>query len=866
MTICDSTVSGPDHQAMVAHILDASLKDNDFFAQKSRLALKNAGFCDNAAKILIARHKSAAKYGYRLDEATLDHLLNLASAAPASTPLNEIFEAPFLLMKAGWLYEHAPYFADLKSSSAAARDQLICDFAGQYKAKYLDSRIDFRRWHRIREPRRVIATTFWERNIIDPVGQIGKAMADRIEGLELNFDFHPFNFAKLLPEEISTEKRHQIKMASIAAGVKIDLHSPIIGPYVPSPDPAVGYQQFFDPTRCSEVQYETIALARDINAGAVVFHLIDSKSLDKMAELIEAAAGSDVRVTIENYTYTDLRQNCENFLACLQDISDRLPPEVRRRNFGVTMDVGHFNIEGEDPLVAARHVGRWCLDNHVFLRMHATDNYGDLTFSPPAYSADVHGNVSGRGIDNALIIKLLRSMGLEFRVVAEQIHPLTPLDIQTIDNAQTHIFKHAYRHYVDLGRERLKNTHLEAFFEPEIISEPAYAFLAGLKDIQALREYLLYRRIQSNKNLSVEEARRISQEFIRMPVTVKNDLTAYIDDFLLFTQGEYGSIKKSDFDLVCQNVSGALFASIRNEHLDQIFKQTRTYEKGAFICRQKEAGQEMYYIKVGEVAVDIDGSRVATLGPGEIFGEMSLFYDIDRSADVIALKEGTVVGVLTREGLEQVFKSDRLFARDLITRFFNILPGRLRNLNEKYKTAIRTLNMLENKPAGSDIIAASVDQAVERERRNYFPTLRPDEATQIFQQTRSYDTGNIIFRENETADGAYYIVSGKVKITAGLQEGGEIRLAHLGAGEIFGEMALIDDTFRSAAVTALAPTRTAFVNRRDFFQYTQSRSPQAVRLMGFICLSLFKSILCLDKLYSDLKRKIKRSMTTSSQG
>ena len=40
--------------------------------------------------------------------------------------------------------------------------------------------------------------------------------------------------------------------------------------------------------------------------------------------------------------------------------------------------------------------------------MHATDNYGQLHFTPPHYSADIHSNVSGKGIHNAMIIKLLR--------------------------------------------------------------------------------------------------------------------------------------------------------------------------------------------------------------------------------------------------------------------------------------------------------------------------------------------------------------------------------------------------------------------------------------------------------------------------
>lgn len=45
---------------------------------------------------------------------------------------------------------------------------------------------------------------------------------------------------------------------------------------------------------------ETIFLARDIGAGSVVVHLIDLSRVKEMADLVMTAAGSSVRVTIEN--------------------------------------------------------------------------------------------------------------------------------------------------------------------------------------------------------------------------------------------------------------------------------------------------------------------------------------------------------------------------------------------------------------------------------------------------------------------------------------------------------------------------------------------------------------------------------------
>ena len=68
-----------------------------------------------------------------------------------------------------------------------------------------------------------------------------------------------------------------------------------------------------------------------------------------------------------------------------------------------------------------------------------------------------------------------------------------------------------------------------------------------------------------------------------------------------------------------------------------------------------------------------------------------------------------------------------------------------------------------------------------------------------------YKKGAVIFRENDPAAEAYIIISGRVEI---FKEEGPTRkvLAHLGIGQVFGEMALILEKPRSASVMALDDT------------------------------------------------------------
>lgn len=859
MNLIQKSTNERTDRTAINKILDDSINEDDFYCRKSYNLLSSIGLDRDEVLMSLARHKSSEKYGYDLSSSSLSRLFKLAGTMEEAAPLRRLIESPFFLVKACWLYEHAPFFFFYDNGGLEGRDSMVIEFARQYETHFLNNKVDFNTWRRIKNPRRVRSTSFWENKTFDPLLLIEKVKDDNLEGIELSVDFHPFNYTVPLPEELTNEKREQIREACQKSGVKIDIHSPIIGPYAPSPDPSRGTQTFYDPTECLEVQYETIELAKDIGAGSVVLHLIDTSNMKAMADLVEKAGGSSVRVTIENYCQTKNRQTSSVLIDCIHEISQSLPQEVREENFGITLDVGHLNIEGEDPLVAAEKIGRWCMDNGVYIRLHATDNYGKLLFSPPAYSADVHSNVSGRGIDNEMIIKLLRSMGHQFDVVAEQIQPLTQEDIEIIHEAQCWLLPDVYESVVEKGKKRLSITELGALIGPEVIKEDPYRFFAGMKGVPALKEHLVYRRIQDKKHLSVDEAKRISQDFMKMPQKFKTDLTTYIDDLLLPIQSETGTIQKSELDLICQNISGALFAAISNEHLNLIFSKRKTFRKGDIICKQDTPGKEMYYITEGEVSVYIDGACVATLGPGEIFGEISLFYNINRSATIEVSREETEVGVLTRRGLENLFGDTQSFAHDLIYNLYTILPGRLRNLNDKYETAMRALHLIFNGDEKQMPTLDHIERQIKREKADFFPTLSKDEARNIYQKIEIFSPGQPIFIQGDRADGAYFVLEGRAKAVLSSPDFEDIVLGELDEGEVFGEMALIDDKPRSANVVAITPCRMAFIGKDLFNGFLEARSEFSLRFMGFICLSLFRRILRLDSLYSDIKERIKGS-------
>ncbi len=78
-----------------------------------------------------------------------------------------------------------------------------------------------------------------------------------------------------------------------------------------------------------------------------------------------------------------------------------------------------------------------------------------------------------------------------------------------------------------------------------------------------------------------------------------------------------------------------------------------------------------------------------------------------------------------------------------------------------------------------------------------------------------YPQGAEIIREGETGDTMYMIIEGRVAVIKG-EEGTQLVLDHIQAGDYFGEMALFEDLVRSATIRSETETRVLVLDKREF--------------------------------------------------
>jgi CRP-like cAMP-binding protein len=205
---------------------------------------------------------------------------------------------------------------------------------------------------------------------------------------------------------------------------------------------------------------------------------------------------------------------------------------------------------------------------------------------------------------------------------------------------------------------------------------------------------------------------------------------------------------------------------------------------GELVFAEGAPGDAFYLIDSGQVEISPGGE---TLEDSGFFGEMALLTGKPRSI-AARTTEHTNLWVLYRSDFD-----------DLINRYPAISVALSRELGERLAEMDRRFS--ESHLRGLKLLSG-------------LPSEQLDDIGDRLEPVR-FRQGETILREGAPGDEMYFVESGRVQVVRG--QGSRARvLAELGAGDLFGEMALLTGNTRSATVTAVSDLNLWLMSRADF--------------------------------------------------
>ena len=241
----------------------------------------------------------------------------------------------------------------------------------------------------------------------------------------------------------------------------------------------------------------------------------------------------------------------------------------------------------------------------------------------------------------------------------------------------------------------------------------------------------------------------------------------------------------------------------------------KAFAKGKKIFSENQRGipfllmpNRMYLLLDGEVGIFARDRPVATIHPGQIFGEMASIDQGPRTGTALARSACRVISLDDRQMRVALGRYPE-FALMLLS----VMIGRLRE----------------------SISRVAHSDAPEARTKWMQPTpLRKDLIEDLArvlgsEAHLSYHTGDIIVREGQIGVLMYVVLRGKVTISVG-----EKLVETVGPGGIFGEMALVDRTPRLASCLVESDVKLLAINRAAFLNLVKHSRRFATSLLAAV--------------------------------
>lgn len=307
------------------------------------------------------------------------------------------------------------------------------------------------------------------------------------------------------------------------------------------------------------------------------------------------------------------------------------------------------------------------------------------------------------------------------------------------------------------------------------------------------------------------------------------------------------------------------------------------YTKGSIIYFEGDRDERIFIMQTG--AVLLSSTDIETGAPsaeqvksGEFFGVKSAFGHFPREETATALVP-TVAVILTVQEFEILFSNNK----QLIMKMLRVFSNQLRQIHKKTESILN--NIPEDQQSGMLAVAKSFYE--EEEYRSTcdvclkflkrFPnSYKKDEVTKLYTDAnlrrqklearqrisgseeyeesssslkifelpaferfaKNYAPGEVIISEYEPGDSFYLIQSGRVQLLKCVN-GSKKNLDILKPGEFFGEMAILDNSPRSATCMAAGNVKCLEFNKENFELLITGNPQMALLLLKLFCKRIY---------------------------
>jgi CRP-like cAMP-binding protein len=119
----------------------------------------------------------------------------------------------------------------------------------------------------------------------------------------------------------------------------------------------------------------------------------------------------------------------------------------------------------------------------------------------------------------------------------------------------------------------------------------------------------------------------------------------------------------------------------------------------------------------------------------------------------------------------------------------------------------------------------------------FLSALSPAHLREVYRLAEdvSVAAGEPVFAKREGADAMFIVLSGRIKIFTNSASKKRKTFAYLTEGEFFGEMALVEQSGRTASAQAVVPSRLLVIRKRDFQRLLERDPKLSLYLLRTVC-------------------------------